>query len=162
MAVMGDILFKIDVLFKNTKPFWVKVSPYSDPELIKHAAGIVRGYSAIKAVTAINTFPNAYGLNGGGKSVITVGLAGLSGRALKHIGLGQIKQWHDALRDTTIAFNQGVELIAVGGISTDRDIKEYQMLGASAFQMTTELLKGGDLDPRPFERVASEYLEVSA
>jgi dihydroorotate dehydrogenase (fumarate) len=109
----------------------------------------------VKAVTAINTFPNAYGLNDKGKSIISVGFAGLSGRALKHIGLGQIKQWHDALQGK-------IGLIAVGGISTGRDIEEYRVLGADAFQMTTELLKGGDLDPRPFERIATEYLDIPA
>ena len=160
MAAMGDILFRINVLFKNTVPFWVKVSPYSDPELLKYAAGMIRGYSAVKAVTAINTFPNAYGLGENGKSVITVGLADLSGHALKYIGLGQIRQWHDALRDETIGFNQGVKIIAVGGISTGSDVYNYGMLGASAFQMTTALLKGGKLDPRPLERVISEYLDI--
>ncbi len=156
LDVMGDILFRINVIVGKDALIWVKVSPYSDPGLLADAAGIVRGFPAIKAVTAINTFPSAYGLNEKGKSVIGVGLAGLSGRALKHIGLGQIKQWHDALDGSD------VHLIAVGGISTGRDIEEYQLLGADAFQMTTELLKGGDLDPRPFERVAAEYLEVSA
>jgi dihydroorotate dehydrogenase (fumarate) len=154
LDLMADILFRIDAICGVDAHIWVKVSPYSDPGLLANAAGIVKGFPVIKAVTVINTFPNAYGLSESGKSLITVGLAGLSGRALKHIGLGQVKQWHDAL------FGSRVSLIAVGGISAGVDIADYQAVGADAFQMTTELLKRGTLDPSPFERVASEYFDL--
>jgi dihydroorotate dehydrogenase (fumarate) len=97
-------------------------------------------------------------LSDSGKSFISMGLAGLSGKALKHIGLGQIKQWNDALQ----SMQATTGLIAVGGISTGKDIEAYRILGATAFQMTTELLKGGDIDLRPFEKVVSEYFEVPA
>lgn len=154
LEVMEDIVSSVGENVDTEAAVWVKVSPYSDPELLKGAAAVLLRHPIVKAVAAINTFPNAYGLSDTGRSVIGVGFAGLSGKALKHIGLGQIKQWKDALQGK-------IGLIAVGGISTGRDIEEYRALGADAFQMTTELLKGGDLDPRPFERVATEYLDVA-
>jgi dihydroorotate dehydrogenase (fumarate) len=154
LKVMSDILCAVEFVVGNDAPVWVKVSPYSDPGLLKEVAAVFLHYPVVKAVTAINTFPNAYGLKGNGKPIIDVGFAGLSGPALKHIGLGQIKQWHDALR-------WRVNIIAAGGICTGRDIADYQALGADAFQITTELLKSGDLNAHPFERVAAEYLDIA-
>ena len=154
LEVMEEIISVVQFEVGKDAPVWVKVSPYSDPELLKGAAAILLRYSVVKAVTAINTFPNAYGLSDTGRSVISVGFAGLSGKALKHIGLGQVKQWSDALQGK-------IGLIAVGGISTGRDVGDYQLVGADAFQMTTELLRGGDLNPQPFEKVATEYLDVA-
>jgi dihydroorotate dehydrogenase (fumarate) len=154
LEVMSDILSAVESHVGRNAPVWVKVSPYSDPGLLKEAAAVLLLYPVVKAVTAINTFPNAYGLKGNGKPIIDVGFAGLSGPALKYIGLGQIKQWHDALRGQ-------IKLIAVGGIRTGKDIADYQTLGADAFQITTELLKSGDLNAHPFERVAAEYLDIA-
>ena len=151
LEVMEGIIIAVEEAVGVDAPIWVKVSPYSDPELLKGAAAVILRHPVVKAVTAINTFPSAYGLTDTGKPLIGVGLAGLSGKALKHIGLGQVKQWSNALQGK-------VNIIGVGGISSGRDIRDYGLVGASAFQMTTELLKGDDLDPRPFEKVAAEYL----
>jgi dihydroorotate dehydrogenase len=155
LNVMEEIVSLLELEIGKYAPIWVKVSPYSDPELLKDAAAVLLRHPIVKAVTAINTFPSAYELNDAGKSVIDVGLAGMSGQALKPIGLGQVKQWNSALQGK-------IDLIGVGGISTGSDINKYRMLGAQAFQMTTELLKSGKLDPRPFEKVAAGYLEIAA
>lgn len=153
LEVMEEIVTLVEQEVGGTSPIWVKVSPYSDPELLKGAATVLLRHQVVKTITAINTFPSAYGLDSKGKPVITVGFAGLSGRVLKYVGLGQIKQWHDLLQGK-------IGLIAVGGISTGQDIDDYQTLGADGFQITTELLKSGDLNPVAFERVAAEYLDI--
>jgi dihydroorotate dehydrogenase len=147
------ILDLLETRVGKEAPIWIKVSPYSDPELLRIVGGIILRYRVAKAVTAINTFPRAYGFNEKGKSAISVGFAGLSGEPLKHIGLGQVKQWYDILQGEK-------DIIAVGGIRTGRDIWEYGQVGGVAFQMTTELLKTNDLRVGAFERVAAEYLNL--
>jgi dihydroorotate dehydrogenase len=154
LEAMEEIFSKVQVNAGKANAIWVKVSPYSDPELLKSAAALILRYPMVKSVTAINTFPCAFGLNEKGKSAITPGLAGLSGKALKYIGLGQAKQWLDALE-------RKIPLIAAGGITSGQDVRDYELVGASAFQMTTELLKKGYLNAYPFENVADEYNELT-
>ncbi len=155
LEIMEETISLVEGEVGEDTAVWAKVAPYSDPELLKKAAAVFLRHRVVKAVTAINTFPCAYGLDEDGKSLITVGFAGLSGEALKPVGLGQVKQWRDALQGK-------IGIIAVGGISTGRDIKEYGLLGADAFQMTTELLRKGYLDPVIFEKVTGQYLDVWA
>ena len=144
-GVMNRIISLIEIIVGKDAPIWIKVSPYSDPGLLKKCAAIISELPVVKVVTAVNTFPSAYGLDKNGKSIIGVGHAGLMGPPLKHIGLGQIKQWRAALPER-------IQLIGVGGISSGKDIEDYATVGADGFQMTTELLKSGDLDPAAFER----------
>ncbi len=153
IAVMEEIISTVQREVGREAAVWVKVSPYSDPDLLKKSSAVISVYEVVKAVTAVNTFPSAYGLDDHGNPVISVGLAGLSGRALKHIGLGQIKQWRDVLPGQ-------IGLIAAGGISTGQDIADYRLVGANGFQMTTELLRTGNLNPGAFGRVALEYSEL--
>ncbi|HEY6292399.1 MAG TPA: dihydroorotate dehydrogenase [Terriglobia bacterium] len=150
LAAIDEIVSLIEREVGTSAPIWIKVSPHSDPDLLRRSAAVIARREVVKAVTAINTFPNAYGLDDSGKAVISCGLAGLSGRALKHIGLGQVRQWRESLPDR-------IRLIAAGGISSGADIRDYSRAGAGAFQMTTELLKRGHLDPQPFERIALEF-----
>jgi len=150
LEAIDEIISLIERQAGASAPIWLKVSPHSDPSLLRKSADVIARHEAVKAVTAINTFPNAYGLDDAGRPVISAGLAGLSGRALKHIGLGQIKQWREWLPDR-------IRLIAVGGISSGTDVRDYGRAGAEAFQVTTELLKRGQLDPQPFEQIALEF-----
>ncbi len=110
------------------KPIWMKVSPYSDPMLLKEIAGIVNESDKIRAVVTCNTFPNAYvdtnaiSPNGG--------LAGLSGPALKPIALGQVVQWRKHLKSD-------IDVIGVGGIMTGNDIVDFLDAGARAVQIAS-------------------------
>ena len=146
------VLIEVSMVVKNEFPVWVKFSPIFDSQLLLEQARIVSSYPMVKAVTAINTVPNAYATDCRGKSHITLGLAGLSGAPLKHIGLGQVLQWKNLLPDMPI--------IAVGGIKSGRDIADYAIVGADAFQMTTHLLRKGKLDPQAIESVLLEYDEL--
>ena len=151
VELFEKILSNVGEYAQIIKPLWVKVSPNFDGDQIRKLAQIVNQYHLIiKAVTIINTVPNCYSVDEEGKSRITVGMAGLSGPPLKYIGLGQVWQWRQALPET-------VSVIGVGGISKGEDVRDYAAVGASAFQVTTELLKSGDFNPRSLERLVTEY-----
>lgn len=84
----------------------------------------------VSYVVTCNTFPNALELGGNLQSVIGVGLAGLSGTAMLPIGLGQVKQLREHLREE-------IGVIGVGGISTGWHIMAYLSVGADAVQAST-------------------------
>jgi len=151
--VTHGILVTVEQRIGKSAPVWVKLSPYSDPGQLKRTSIVLLQHPIVKVAVVVNTFPNAYGLKDNGKPIIGVGLAGMSGPALKTIGLGQVFQWRDALEGK-------IDIVGVGGIKSGQDLKDYGLVGASAFQITTELLKGGDLDPRVFERVVTEYFSI--
>ena len=89
----------------------------------------------VKALTAVNTFPNAFSFNAG-RSAITPasGLGGLAGVAMKPIALGQVRQWRSLLPPS-------IDVIGVGGIVSGQDILEYRLCGAAAVQIGTKYLQ---------------------
>jgi len=110
-------------------PFWAKFSPYSNPAELKRVAALVNDYpDVVKAVVTCNTFPNAYA----GVSAISPngGLAGLSGKALKTIALGQVRQFRNELKPE-------IDVIGVGGITTGDDVVDFFEAGAGAVQLTS-------------------------
>lgn len=130
----------------------VKLSPFSDPGLLKEAAAVIAESKLVKAVTAINTFPNAFSFDKTGKPRITPGggLAGLAGPALKPIGLGQVKQLRDLLPER-------LQIIGAGGIISGQDIVDYLRAGAVAVQMTTAFMDRG---PKVFSELLREFVEL--
>lgn len=132
-----------------------KVSPYSNPFQLKEAAEVFHVHGAIHAVTTTNTFPNAYGEDQNGKPLITPGggLAGFAGSGLKHIALGQVKQWKVALPN--------IDVIGVGGISSGEDMAEFFRSGkVVAVQVVTALLRKHHLDPHVLDRLLLEFSEL--
>ena len=124
----------------------VKISPFSDPCGLVEVARVIERHGVAKAVTATNTFPNAFSYDDSGQPIITPagGLAGFAGPAMKPIGLGQVKQLRNVLPDH-------IQIIGVGGISRGRDIWESQRAGATAVQIATAYLER-------YERVFSSFL----
>ena len=110
-------------------PFGVKLSPYSDPFLLADVAAAAASAGA-GYVVASNTFPNALAVRPDGRPVLTAGLAGLSGPAMKPVGQGQVAQFRAALP-------AGVGVIGVGGITTGQDVLDYLAAGACAVQAAT-------------------------
>ena len=110
-------------------PIWAKLSPYSDPGLLKEVADVMNvNADVIDAVVACNTFPNAYA---GAENISpNNGLAGLSGPALKPIALGQVVQFRQHL-------GPKMDIIGVGGITTGNDVIDFFDAGASAVQLTS-------------------------
>jgi dihydroorotate dehydrogenase (fumarate) len=127
----------------------VKLSPYSDPALLKEVAATLASYTSVVAVTTTNTFPNAFAYNDTGRPAISLGLAGLSGPVMKAVGLGQVIQFRAELPDR-------IAIIGVGGISSGKDMLEYLKAGATAVQTTTALINQG---PNIFSTVLSEYID---
>ncbi len=129
---------------------WVKVSPFSDPFALAQTASVLAQSQVVRAVTSMNTFPNAFGYEQN-KSAIAAseGFAGLSGPAIKLIGLGQIRQLRKALPSH-------IPVIGVGGITHGEDIWQYRDSGAAAVQVATTYVKQG---AGVFSRLLSEYIE---
>jgi dihydroorotate dehydrogenase (fumarate) len=111
----------------------IKLSPYSDPELLKRVAEAINSLGAdVGYVACSNTFPNAFVVDPDtGNSVISVGggLAGLSGKAMKPIAMGQVKQFQALL--------EHADIVGVGGITTWKDVMDFRMAGATAVQAST-------------------------
>ena len=117
-------------------PFGVKLSPYSDPGLLVEVAQVIAG-NGVGYVASCNTFPNALMLGPDSRPVLTVGLAGMSGRALKPVGLGQVAQFRAALPDR-------VDVVGVGGITDSQDVLDYLSAGACAVQAATVFWDAGE------------------
>ena len=130
----------------------VKLSPFSDPELLKEVAEVIAESKLVKAVTAVNTFPNAFSFDETGKPRITPGggLAGLAGPALMPIGLGQVRQLRDLLP-------KRIDIIGVGGITKGQDILDYLRAGAKAVQIATAFMDRG---ARVFSEILGEFVDL--
>lgn len=131
----------------------VKLSPILDSVLLEAIDGILRR-SRVAFVTAINTVPNCFAFDSDGRQAVTFGkgLAGMSGPAVKWLGLGQVMAHREQLPETPI--------IGVGGISSGRDLAEYlsQPIGAQACQVGTAFWERG---PRCIVEILQEYALLS-
>ena len=130
--------------------FSVKLSPYSDPALLEEVARLIAGHDVGYVATA-NTFPNALVLSEAGKPVIDVGLAGMSGAAMKPVGLGQVKQLRRLLPDS-------IQIVGVGGVMNGRDMWEYLHVGATAVQSATAYWNANE-NPGVFGDILSSYID---
>lgn len=94
----------------------VKLSPFSDPDQLREIARTIADYvGLVRFVTTTNTFPNAYATHPDGRLCISFsgsnGLAGMSGKAIKPIALGQLQQLRSILPAP-------IQLVGVGGASS--------------------------------------------
>jgi dihydroorotate dehydrogenase (NAD+) catalytic subunit len=112
-------------------PVFAKITPNTaDPVALGLAAE--RGGAA--AVTAINTL-RALAIDARlRRAVLAHGLGGLSGSAIKPVGLAVVWQLYEKLR---------IPVIGVGGISTADDAIEYALAGARAVQVGTAVAFDG-------------------
>ncbi|HEY8548048.1 MAG TPA: hypothetical protein VIL36_23480 [Acidimicrobiales bacterium] len=136
--------------------FGVKVSPFSDPAALaalgERLAKLAGDLDTFRFVTAVNTFPNGFQLDAAGRPVIDVGYAGVSGAALKPVGLGQVRQLRALLPPT-------VDLVGVGGVVEGRDVHDYLAVGASAVQASTAFWNAGE-DPRVYGEILAGYVDL--
>jgi dihydroorotate dehydrogenase (fumarate) len=132
----------------------VKISPFSNPGALADVARTIAKSALVKAVTAVNTFPNAFSFGKDGKPAITPGggFAGMAGRALKPIGLGQVRRLRALLPDH-------IQIIGVGGIDHGLDVLEYRTCGASAVQVATAYLERED--ERIFGEILSQMVDAT-
>lgn len=120
------------------KPIGVKLSPFSDPQLLERVADVIADSGVVRWITTSNTFPKAITFDESGSRSLAVagGYGGYAGAGYKPIALGQVAQLRAFLP-------KEIDIIGVGGISTARDVLDFQRAGASAVQMATMLLNAG-------------------
>lgn len=112
-------------------PVWVKITPNAAaPEELARAAE--EGGAA--AITAINTVRGMAIDPTLRRPVLAHGLGGLSGPAIKPIGLACVWKIRQAVR---------IPIVGVGGITSAPDILEYLLAGASAVQIGTAVTYQG-------------------
>lgn len=150
-ALVIEVLRRVEERVGAAAKVSVKISPFSDPFALAELAQIIGASRIVKAVTAVNAFPNAFSYNGM-KPRITPGggLAGFAGPAIKPIGLGQVRQLYGLLPED-------IGIIGVGGITHGQDILEYQESGAVVTQVATAYLEGHE---RVFSSLLIEFLEA--
>ncbi len=112
-------------------PVWAKLTPNtSDPALLAAAAES----AGADAISAINTV-RALAIDPVGmRPVLYHGLGGLSGPAIKPIGLAFIWQAYEKVR---------IPLVGIGGITTPEDAFEYLLAGATLLEVGTAVADSG-------------------
>ncbi|MGI0055689.1 MAG: dihydroorotate dehydrogenase [Thermoplasmata archaeon] len=106
-------------------PVFAKITPNSaDPAALAVAAQ--RGGAA--GISAINTLRGLAIDTTLGRPVLSHGLGGLSGPAVKPVGLAVVWQIYDAVQ---------LPIIGIGGITSANDVLEYVLAGARAVEIGT-------------------------
>jgi dihydroorotate dehydrogenase (NAD+) catalytic subunit len=112
-------------------PVWVKITPnVAAPEEIA-AAAEAAGADAITAINTVRALAIDSTLR---RPTLAHGLGGLSGPAIKPIGLACVWNIYERVR---------VPIVGVGGISSAEDALEYVLAGASALQVGTAVALEG-------------------
>ncbi len=122
-ALVGEITHAVKQAVKL--PVWVKITPNTaDPAEIALAAEA----AGADAITAINTVRGLAIDPELGRPVLAHGTGGLSGPAIKPVGLACVWKIAEKVR---------IPIVGVGGIVSARDALEYLLAGASAVQIGT-------------------------
>src|SRR3989344_4134259 len=149
-ALVAEVLRLVEERVGADAKVSVKISPFSDPFALAEVAQVIGASKVAKAVTTVNTFPNAFSYNGTKPRIAPGGgLAGLAGPAMKQIGLGQVRQLRSLLPEH-------IQIIGVGGITRGLDIREYLDSGAVATQVATAYL---DQHEKVFFSLLDQLLE---
>lgn len=112
----------------------LKISPLP-PDTLRDVAKIIVDSGVVDVVVATNSYPNA-SISSGTRIEDEDSLAGMTGRALKPISLGVVKQLSDLLPER-------IDIIGCGGISSVNDVNDYLSAGAKAVQIATALVDYG-------------------
>jgi dihydroorotate dehydrogenase (fumarate) len=130
----------------------VKLSPYSDPSMIDKVVEVLNDErELVDEIVTCNTFPNAFAWDGA-KPAITPGggFAGMSGKAMKGIALGQVAQFRAKL-------DSSFKIAGVGGASCGADILDLVRAGADSVQVGTHYFVHGE---KVFSEMSTEYSEL--
>ncbi len=150
VADMREVLSKLKNMPDTKKRLALKLSPYSDPVLLASVAKMARDFAdLLSSLVVCNTFPNAYAFGQNGKPVF--GLykwAGLGGKPMKHIALGQVNQFAPPVTP--------IKVKGVGGIGSGTDLIDMLDAGASGVQVATAFLEQG---PRVFSDILQEFAD---
>lgn len=120
-AIIESVL--AEAVPRSNHPVILKLSP--DYDYLAHAKLAAR--HGVSALTAINTVKGLRLNPVTGEPLLDNGFGGLSGRAIKPIGLRVVRELRDA--------GVGLPIIATGGIRTFDDCREYFWAGADAVSL---------------------------
>ncbi|MCI4323409.1 MAG: dihydroorotate dehydrogenase [Thermoplasmata archaeon] len=112
-------------------PVWAKITPNAADPAALAVAAVAGGADAITAINTVRAMAIDVDLQ---RPVLTHGLGGLSGPAVKPIGLAVVWQIYERVQ---------IPIVGVGGISTVDDALQYLLAGASAVQIGTAITHGG-------------------
>ena len=113
-------------------PVWVKLTPNTHDIVALGRAAVESGADALVATNTLKAIAIEPDVR---MPVLGNHVGGLSGHALKPVALRAVWDLHAAELE--------VPIIASGGIYTGRDILEFAMAGASAFQIGTAVMHRG-------------------
>ena len=126
-------------------PVIAKLTPNTPDPAVLALAAERGGAAAISAINTLRAMAIDVELR---RPVLSHRFGGLSGTAIKPVGLACVWQIHEHV---------GIPIIGVGGISSGRDVVEYLMAGASAVEIGTQIAFEGI---GVFERVGRELSEL--
>ena len=142
----------LKILFENSrKPFGIKLPPYFESYFFQQVSKLILKYH-IKFITCINSIGNGLYIDIETESTVIKpknGLGGLGGKAIKSIGLSNVYQFYQILK------NNDVDIIGCGGVEHGSDVFEYILAGASAVQIGSTLVEEG---PECFSRISKELI----
>lgn len=128
----------------------IKLPPYFDGPHFQAAAKVLNDYQhVVKYVASINTIGNALCIDAISEAPTISskgGFAGLSGKAVKHTALANVRQMRTLL-------SPKIDVVGVGGVESGADAFELILCGASAVQVGTCHWREG---PKCFDRIADE------
>lgn len=130
---MASVIAAVEAV--STKPLLLKLSPYSNPADLARAAEVAARGQHVAAIVTSNTFANGF-FSEDGNPVVAVEFAGVSGRSLLPIALGQVRQFRKLLPES-------IAVIGVGGIESASDAEQYFTAGATAVQAATLIVRDG-------------------
>lgn len=124
-AICSSVKAAVDV------PVFAKLTP-NTASIAALACAAERG--GADGIVAINTLKAMAICPELGRPVLSNRIGGLSGSAIRSIGIRCVYEIHDAVE---------IPIIGVGGVASSRDALEYIMAGASAVQIGTAVWSGG-------------------
>jgi dihydroorotate dehydrogenase (fumarate) len=143
------------VPFDNTRHYKAfKVGKYPNFYDIDGLGLLHKNYSVFNGVVTSNTEKSTI-VDDNNRPVIDPdgGFGGLGGRPLKPGVLGQVTKWRKVLPPD-------MDVIAVGGIFTGKDVVDYENCGAKAMQYVTSYLKFGTPDRSMQGTLSVEYSTI--
>ena len=112
-------------------PIIAKITPHTPDPAALAAAAERAGAAAVSAINTLRGLAIDLSLR---RPVLAHGLGGLSGPAIKPVGLACVWQIYERVK---------IPVIGVGGISTADDALEYLFAGARAVEIGTAVTQGG-------------------
>lgn len=146
--------------FDPKQKIWVKLSPYSDPGLLKEVAAVIaaarrhNGAEVVEAVVTCNTFPNGVGYTSDRRPALKTNQAGryggISGHAMKPFSLSNAAQFVEQFASTEVS------VIRCGGIDSGEDIWQSYDVGCEGVQIHTAMAANSSV----LNRFRQEYADI--